>query len=283
MMTETFHDARRSLRANPVFGFYVLAALVVAGIIGLITFDVLGPDMSHFGQPAHRTHDVAYGLLFTTLGLGLVAQLRRPSGNVAGMVMALVPSASLLLAGVLAGNVDAVFKSNPMRYAAAITAVAALVHPAGLASFRSFRVARVNRIALALAAVAAIPLVGFASTNIDLQRTVTDEHTFMGHYGFMAALSFTIIGVSVLASLRPDGWKLPARVAGLLAGGLGISSLLYPNAASSLDTLWALAAIAWAIAFVAATVLTGQPAEDSDSASQRRRDLHVEVPAPAAK
>ncbi len=42
-MTETFHDARRSLRADPIFGFYVLAALVVAGIIGLITFDVLGP------------------------------------------------------------------------------------------------------------------------------------------------------------------------------------------------------------------------------------------------
>jgi hypothetical protein len=255
-MTETLHEARRSLRANPIFGLYVLAALVVAGIIGLITVDVLGPGMSHFGQPAHRTHDVAYGLLFTTLVLGLVAQLRRPSGNVAGMVMALIPSAGLLLAGVLADDVDAVFTFNPMRYAAAVTAVAALVHPAGLAFFRSFRVERVNRVVLALAAVAAVPFLGFASTNIELQRTVTDEHTVMGHYGFMAALSFTIIGVGVLASLRPDGWQLPARVAGLLTGGLGITSLLYPNAASSLDTLWALAAIAWAIAFVAAAELT---------------------------
>jgi hypothetical protein len=226
---------------------------------------------------------VAYGLLFTTLGLGLAAQLRRPSGNVAGMVMALVPSASLLLTGVLADDVDAVFEFNPLRYAAAITAVAALVHPAGPAFFRSFRLSRVNRIMLALAAVAAIPFLGFASTNIDVQRTVADEHTVMGHYGFMAALSFAIIGVSVLASMRPDGWKLPARVAGLLTGGLGVTSLLYPNAASSLDTLWALAAIAWAIAFVVAAEFTGQPTEDSDSVSHRRSDLDREVPSPAAK
>lgn len=74
----------------------------------------------------------------------------------------------------------------------------------------------------------------------------------MGHYAFMAAFSYTVIGVGLLASLRPVGWRLSAWVAGLLPAVLGVTSLLYPDATSSLDARWALAAIAWAVAFVVA-------------------------------
>jgi hypothetical protein len=109
---------------------------------------------------------------------------------------------------------------------------------------------------LALTGIAAVPLLGLASTNVQLQRNVTDMHVFMGHYGFMAALAYTIIGVAILASLRPVGWRLTAAVAALLAAVLGGTSLLYPDAASSLDTGWALAAIAWATAFAGLAVRT---------------------------
>jgi len=71
-----------------------------------------------------------------------------------------------------------------------------------------------------------------------------------GHYGFMAAFSITIIGVGSLASLRPDGWRLTAWVAGLLPALLGLVSLFYP-VASSLSLPWALAVIAWGTGFVA--------------------------------
>lgn len=72
----------------------------------------------------------------------------------------------------------------------------------------------------------------------------------------MAALAYTIIGVGLLASLRPVGWRFPALVAALLAAVLGGTSLIYPDAASSLDTGWALAAIGWATAFAGLAVRT---------------------------
>ncbi len=230
---------------------------------GTLTVRDHGPGVDPIDLPhifdrfyrSRRTHDVAYGALFTTAIVGTLAQLRRPEKNVAGMVMALIPAAALLLVAVLSDDSDVV-QRNPLRYAAWVMVVAALLHPAGRTFFRSFRVSRVNWAMLALIAIAAVPLIAFASTNIRLQRTVEDIHAIMGHFGFMAALCFTVIGVGLLASLRPDGWRLTAWVAGLLVALLGVTSALYPDATSSVDLIWALAAIAWGVAFVAAAELT---------------------------
>ena len=249
-MTLALHDVTHTLRISPIFTFYVLCGLVVGGIFGLITFDVIDLGMTHFGESSHRTHDVTYGLLFTTLVVGVLVQLRRPVEQVSAMAMALAPVAALFLAGLLADNVDAVVKFNPLRYAAAVTVVAALLHPAGRAFFGSFRLSRVSWLLVGLVAIAAVPLLGSASSNIDLQRTVTDGHSFMGHYGFIAAFSFTVIAVGLLASLRLDGWRVPAWVAGLLPVIVGTTSILYPDAVSSLDPGWAVAATAWGAVFV---------------------------------
>ena len=273
-MTDILRDTLRSFRSSPIFAFYVLASLVVAVIIGLITFDIINLGMAHFGDPAHRTHDVAYGALFTTAVVGVLAQLRRPAKNVAGMVMALIPAGGLLLAAVLSGDMNIV-QRNPLRYAAWVIVAAALLHPAGRGFFRSFRVTRVNSVMLALVGAAAVPLLGLAATNVRLQRTVTDAHASMGHFGFMAAFSYTVIAVGVLASLRPVGWRLTAWVAGLLSCLLAATSLLYPDATSSLATAWALAATVWGVAFVAAAELTNVSAVprvgSPDSASKTER------------
>lgn len=278
-MTHVLRDTLHSLRASPIFAFYVLATLAVGGVVGLITFDLIDLGMSHFGDPTHRTHDVTYGFLFSTGVVGVLAQLRRPEENGAGMLMALIPVTGLLLAAVLSRDVDAVVRFNPLRYAAAVTVVAALLHPAGRAFFGSFSVARVNWMMLALVGIAAVPLLAFASTNIRLQRTVADMHAFTGHYGFVAAFAFTVIAVGLLASLRPAGWKLTAWVAGLLPALLGVTSVLYQDTTSSLGLVWALAAIAWGVAFVAAAALTkdaaaGSP-RDVESRSEHLLDAQL--------
>lgn len=260
-MTDVLHDTLRTLRTSPVFAFYLLATLAAAGVIALITFDIIDLGMNHFGEPTHRTHDVVYGALFTTTVVGVAVQLRRPHRNPAGMAMALVPVAALMLAGLLAGDWDPVVVRNPLRYAAAVAAVAAVIHPAGRAFVRSFALSRIDPTMLGLAGVAAVPLLAFAATNVDRQRTATDMHAVMGHYGFMAALCFTVVAVGLLASLRPVGWRLAAWATGALAAVLGVTSILFPEASSSLGNLWAAATVAWGAGFVAAAArVTSTPA-----------------------
>lgn len=259
LMTKIVGDVVRSLRGAPIFSFYVVATVIASTVIGLMAVDIVDLGFDHFGEVSHRTHDVAYLLLFSTMVVGVVAQLRRPERNVAAMAMAIVPAATLLLAAVLADQMDRVFRFHPLRYPAAVAVVAALLHPTGRAFFRTFRLSRTSGPMLALVGAAAAPLVGFVSSNITLQRTVVDEHRFIGHYGFMAALSCTIIGLGLLASLRPAGWRLTACVAGLLTTVLGGTSILYPDSVSSLDTAWAVAAIAWGAAFIAVAARTTDP------------------------
>jgi len=258
-MMQSLRETRHSLRANPAFAVAVLVTLGFAGLIGVMTLLMqLQPGfmgMAHGTEPSHRTHDLTYGFLFMTAVVGILAQLRRPSKNVAGMLMALIPWGGLLLAAVLSTDAGVILSTERLLVAVG-TVVATLLHPNAGAFLRSFRPARINWVMLALVAIAAVPLIAFASTNIGLQGTVADEHAGMGHYGFMAAFGFTIIGVGLLASLRPDGWRLTAWVAGLLPALLGLASVMNPDASSSLSAVWALAAIAWGVVFVATAELT---------------------------
>jgi hypothetical protein len=262
-MMQLIRETRDSLRASPLFALFLLISLVYAGLIGLMvalmasglnTF-LPGPfaQMTHFTEPHHRVHDLTFGFLFAPAVVGIIAQLRRPARNIAGMVMALIPWTALLLAAFLSGSFGPVILFNPSRLAAVVTLVTALLHPTGGAFFSSFRLSRIDWNLLGLVVVAAVPLLVFATANIELQATVSDEHAGMGHYGFMAAFSFTVVGIAALASLRPDGWRLGAWMAGVLPILLGLTSLVYPKVGSSLDLMWAIAAIAWGAIFIAAS------------------------------
>ncbi len=263
-MTHALRETLRSLRASPIFAFYVVATFGLAGFIGLMfgqmawQLDVFLPGgfgrMQHGAAESHRIHDFTFGFLITTGIVGVLAQLQRPANNVAGMVMALVPFVGLALAAVFS-DAD-VIERNPLYLVAAVTAVAALLHPTGRAFFRSFNVAGINWAMLALVGVAAVPLLAFTIDNIELQETVADDHAGLGHYAFMAAFGFTVIGVGLLASLRPDGWRLAAWAAGLLPALVGGLSVIYPDLNSSLGLGWGVAAIAWGVAFVATAELT---------------------------
>jgi plastocyanin len=258
-MMQSLREVMHSLRASPGFALAVLITLGLAGLIGLMTLlmSVLGGflGMAHFTEPSHRIHDLTYGFLFTTAVVGLLAQLLRPSKNVAGMLMALIPWIGLLLAAALATDPGVILSAERMLVAAG-TVLAALLHPARRDFLRSFSVSRINWVLLGLVIIAAVPLLAFASTNIGLQGTATNEHAGMGHYGFMAAFGFTVIGVGLLASLRPEGWRLTAWVAGLLPAILGLASVVYLDVDSSLGLVWALAAVGWGVVFVAAAELT---------------------------
>jgi plastocyanin len=251
-----------SLRASPVFTLVVLVAIALFGLIGVMLFGgLLGLSeriaaMGHFGSRIHLTHDLTYAFLFGTAAVGMLAQLRTPSKNVAGQLMALIPWVGFGLAFAL-GNILVVLLRPPfVPIFGALTLLTIMLHPTWRNLFSSFSVSRVNWVLLPLVITAALPLLAFAFTNIGLQRTVIDSHAAQAHYGYMAAFSFTVIGVGLLASLRPNGWWLPAWVAGLLPALLGLASVVLPDVTSSLGLVWALAAVAWGVVFVAAAELT---------------------------
>jgi hypothetical protein len=264
-------DLMHSIRASPVFALAVVITLGLAGFSGLMVGLMAlglnsllpGPfaQMTHFTSAYHRTHDLTFGFIFVPAVVGMLAQFRGPSKNVAGQLMAIIPSVGLVLTFVLTNNTNVLQLPWITVGVAALTAL--VLHPTGRDFFRSFRVARINWVMLALVIIAAVPLLVFASTNVRLQGTVPDDHARMGHYGFMAAFGFTVIGVGLLASLRPDGWRLTAWVGGLLPALLGLASVVYPDANSSLGLVWALAAIAWGVGFVAAAEITPRATEES--------------------
>jgi hypothetical protein len=248
-----------SRRASPVFYIVVLVTLAFFGFIGVVLFkpDLIGGVLGHetrghisehFRGYHHRVHDLTFSFLMGTAVVGMLAQLRRPSQNVAGQLMALVPWVALGLAFVLSTTM---LRFAPAPVFAALTLLATILHPARRHLFSSFNISRANRVMLALVILAAVPLVAFASTNIGLQRSVMNDHAALGHYGFMAAFSFTVIGVGLLASQQPEGWRLTAWVAGILPVLLGLTSLVYPDVDSRLGVFWAVAAIAWGVVFIA--------------------------------
>jgi hypothetical protein len=252
------------MRAYPVFAAAVLITLALAGFNALMValmaarLDSLLPgafaQMGHFTEAQHRTHDLTFAFIFMPTVLGMLAQLRRPLTNVAGQLMAVIPPVALMVTVVLTlildRNADAL--QPPWITVGVASLVATVLHPTWRDFFRSFSFARSNRVMLGLVIVATVPLLFLAATNINLQGTARDDHVQPGHYGFMAAASFTVIGLGFLASLRPDGWRLTAWVAGLLPLLLGLTSMVYPDATSSLSPLWSVAGLAWGFAFVAA-------------------------------
>jgi hypothetical protein len=283
-ITGSLRELKRSLRASPGFSLAVLITLGLAGLIGLMTLLMIALGgflgMAHFTEPHHRIHDLTYGFLFTTAVVGLLSQLRRPSRNVAGVLMALVPWIALLLAAILSTDSGVILSAERILVAAG-TVVAALLHPNRRDLFRSLGVSRLNWVMLGLVIAAAVPLLAYAATNLGLQGGVTNEHAVMGHYGFMAAFAFNVVGVGLLASLRPDGWRVAAWVAGILPAFLGLASLVYPELDSSLEGSWAWLAIAWGLGFVAVSTLTSSaegrasPAEEGAGRLPEREEMRV--------
>lgn len=225
----------------------------------------------------HRLHIFVFGLMLWTAAVGMLAQIRAPRRNVAGQWMALLPWVAFLVALVASDFLEPL---PIIVIFGGVTLVATVLHPAGGSLIGSFEAARVSRVLLVLAIVAAVPLLAYAATQIGLQTGAIDpahdhggaahdhggashdheraqqEHVEGGHYAGSAAFGFLVIGVGLLASLRPQGWWLPAWIAGLMAVIFGLASIAFPDPASTVGPLWAGAAILWGLGFIAVAELT---------------------------
>lgn len=225
-----------------------------------------------FHHPAHRLHEFAAAIMMWPLLVGLLAQVRSPTRHVAGMLMALVSIAGVLLAIALTGGWEVVLIVVVLGVP---TLLAALFHPAGRGLLSAFSLSRLNKVVLALVLVAAAPMLAFAANQVGLQTGAIEpahdhagdghdheihaQHVEHNHFMFATAFAFTVIGVGLLTSLQPTGWWLSAWVTGLMVLVYAVAGLLVPESSSNFGLLWNLAAIVWATAFIAAARLTRGP------------------------
>ncbi len=231
-----------------LYAFVGLALLQPWLVGGLLGHDTAGHIGQHFRQPHHRVHDLTFAFLMGTAAAGTLLQLLSPAKHIAGQLMALTPWLALGMVFLLS---SAWLPFAPAPILGGLTLAATILHPGVHKFLFSVMAWKENRVMLAMVLAATVPLLMFAWTNIGLQRSAANDHALLGHYGFMAAFSLTVIGVGLVSVIQPEGWRVTAWVTGVLPVLLGLASLLFPSLDSRLDSGWAVAAILWGIGFVA--------------------------------
>lgn len=270
------YSRRRIAHTVVVLAFLVFFLGIMQGWMFVVMtvagwFDVgVGPLESFL--EGHEIHQFIFPLLFWPVLIGMLVQLRSPERHAASQLMALLPFAALLLAAALTDTWHVV----PMLgMFAPLVVVATLLHPAGRELVTGFSVTQVSIVMLVLVVLAAIPLGAATATHVGLQTgaieqgghdhdhaaggaeaEVHEEHVEFGHFMLMTGFAILVVGMGVLATLRPTGYRVPAWLTGLLLAAFGIGSLVAPETSSSAGTTWGAAALLWAIAFVGAAELS---------------------------
>jgi hypothetical protein len=200
---------------------------------------------------SHEMHMFAQGVFAWAMLVAVLVNLRQPARQVGS---AWVYGLGTVLTFVLVlGFADLPPEVVPILIAAiGIAAVAFLAHPSTLRA-KVTSVDRPSRTLFGLTAIAAIPLVIYAvgQLNIHLGSGPHDEHWEFGHWVVMAAVAIVPIALALVAAAKVSGWRVPLWTAGLMVAALGVGSLGI-TAVSALATPWAVLAILWGAAFIAA-------------------------------
>lgn len=261
-------DARSKGRALSTVAIVFTLALWTINF-GLV--DLVDGLSSFVDQQRNPVLDVAWGALFGIIApLGLLAQVRRAEGRIAGVQQVALVAVALGVAG-LAGEAWGYVALAAGLFG--VVAVVVVLHPARRA-FIPRRVSPNPALLLSLAVVA-FPCIVYARRMAAAQRDHLPPSDAVSnglhHWSALGALALTVVLLTALAALGTQGWWLPLWGAGLGALVWSVSCLRYPSAAGSEGRSWAWAVLAWAIATVISAYATrsGEPAP----LGQLRREL----------
>jgi hypothetical protein len=204
----------------------------------------------------HRIHHLGEGIHSAVIILAACLAIVIGRASAAG-VHQLLAGVFLPLPLIVVGGLV----TDPVFIGIWVALMAALiwVHPDRT---RLFRGARPSLPMLLLAGVAAVPLGWLSWTQLRLQLVLPDiePHAAVGHWAGTAFLAAAVALLALLAALRAPGWRLPLWSAATALGLWAVASLLFPAAASTLNMTWAIAALAWLVAFVTAGLRSWQDA-----------------------
>lgn len=221
----------------------VLTVLVLPDLLVLLALGWTAATAVELG--IHRLHLMGIATVVAVFLLGLFVQAYRPRERVASMWGAFLIILFVTIATVWFG----VGRPEEVITYLVLAGIALVAHPAGRELFR--RGDTFSPALLALVAVAAVPLLAFVGHQFGLSGSPTDSHALDGHYVMMAGLAFAPLAYGVVAALGVTGWRLTAWLAALPMAYYGLLSVSFPAQSGSTGLVWGIAAIVWAVAFVA--------------------------------
>jgi MFS family permease len=241
----TIPKGRRTAYLIVLGVFAAVAGLGFFAIPSLITGWFEGGDMT-----IHRVHDLGWGALGGILVCGaLLVQFWAWGRKPAALQQLAVVAIAFILGMGLASDY-----SGGVVGATALVVVGTLMllwlHPRRLDVLRER--ANFNPALAGLVIVGAVPLIGYALTTSSFQRNglPDDPHVSMHHWTTMTTMAIAIVLVGALASLRTDGWRIPAWSAGLALCVFGLASMIYPDYAGSAGSYWGGLALVGGLIFV---------------------------------
>ncbi len=234
------------MRREEVFSGVVIATLVLLFLSSPLALLWLGWFLgAGTDQISHRVHEVVFGTLFAVVFVGLIAQLRHPARNVAGMQQAVLTVVVLAAVEVLASG-----SADPLLLIYLLPVILLVVlHPARGQLVRPPLRPSGRLIVLGTVAVPALLVMAF--DELDLASRHVGGH--VEHWGAMAAFALTLIGLVLIAGLRPPGSRVSAWSAGGAMAIYAATSVGYPDDASSAvlrTDLWVGLSLAWSVLFV---------------------------------
>lgn len=242
---------KRSLIPTVRKGAFYVALLIAAVMTVLFLPDLL--MLLGLGWTAsvgselgiHRLHDMGIATVIAVFLLGLFAQAYRPTGRVASMW-----GAFLTILVVSIGTVGyGVGRPEEVLSFLLLAGIALIAHPAGRGILR--RGDSFSPALLALVVIAAVPLVAFMVNQFGLSANTLDPHASEGHYVMMAGLAFAPLAYGAFAAVGFVGWRLASWLAAIPMAYYGLMSVSFTAQAGSTGIMWGMAAIVWALAFVA--------------------------------
>lgn len=201
------------------------------------------PDRSP-GDQVHRLHSMSLSIISWGMLAGVTLQFHRPKGKVAALLMALAAVVAVGCGVMLTGTSFAATVIGMAPFLLLIFA-ACVLHP----SVRAFiDVPRLNRSMLTLAVIAAGPWVAYALGAGETARALGPDGD-IEHLAFIVSVALLIPLWALIGTTDKPGWAYPAGAGVIASVCIGLQSLLFPDALSRLEFVWASVTLVWCVAY----------------------------------
>lgn len=244
-----------------VFLSVSVAFLIFLYLFSPFTSVFLGWFVEFEDNISHKVHEVTFGLLFSFIFVGVVAQLRESTRSFAGLIQAAAAALSLSLIVTLTTG----WEWPSLMYLVPLGAVVWL-HP-DRSSFTSVR-PRPDAAAVVMMLLITAPLLEAFTKEFGKAANEVRQH--QAHWAGMAAFALTLLIIGYLAALRVDGWPLLTWSTGISLAVYGVLSLFYRFDASARPGATAVLAIVWSFVFVSLSKLTA-PVTEGGTKPRRTR------------